>query len=87
MSAKAGKHDSPYLELFTNMNKRLQKDQETYGDPSDVGALVLRIATMKNPPTLRYKVGKGVKLSLLAKRILPWKVWEKIVLTQLRDKK
>lgn len=87
MSAKAGKHDSPYLELFTNMNKRLQKDQETYGDPSDVGALVLKIASMKNTPSLRYTVGKGVKLSLLAKRILPWKMWEKIVLTQLRQDK
>ncbi|KMJ58808.1 short-chain dehydrogenase [Bacillus sp. LL01] len=87
MSVKAGKHDSPYLKLFTNMNKRLQKDRQSYGNPIEVGECVLRIATMKNTPTLRYTVGKGVKLSLIAKRLLPWKMWEKIVLSQLRDQK
>ncbi|WP_226682330.1 SDR family oxidoreductase [Sutcliffiella horikoshii] len=86
MSSKAGNADSPYLELFTGMNKRLQKDRESYGDPVDVANLVLMIAEMKKTPTLRYTVGKGVRLSLLAKRLLPWRVWEKIVLSQLRNK-
>lgn len=83
MSIKAGKNDSPYLKLFTNMNKRLEKDRSSYGDPSEVGALVLKIASMENTPTLRYTVGKGVRLSLLAKQLLPWKMWERIVLSQL----
>ncbi len=86
MSEKAGKDDSPYHELFTNMNKRLQKDQETYGDPKEVADLVVKIAVRKKSPTLRYTVGNGVKLSLLAKKLLPWKAWERIVLNQLRKK-
>ncbi|TYS67114.1 SDR family oxidoreductase [Sutcliffiella horikoshii] len=86
MSSKAGNSDSPYLELFTGMNNRLQKDREKYGDPVEVANLVLKIADMKKTPTLRYTVGKGVRLSLLAKRLLPWGVWEKIVLSQLRIK-
>ncbi len=86
MSAKAGNTDSPYFELFTNMNKRLQKDRDSYGDPREVAELVWKIAEMKKTPTLRYTVGKGVKLSLLVKRLLPWKVWERVVLSQLRNK-
>lgn len=86
MSLKAGNAKSPYFELFTGMNNRLQKDRESYGDPAEVANLVLKIAEMKNTPTLRYTVGKGVRFSLLAKRLLPWKVWEKIVLSQLRNK-
>lgn len=86
MSSKAGNADSPYLELFTGMNNRLQKDRETYGNPAEVAKLVLKVADMKKTPTLRYTIGKGVRLSILAKRILPWRVWEKIVLSQLRNK-
>ncbi|MEA3320281.1 MAG: SDR family oxidoreductase [Bacillota bacterium] len=86
MSPKAGNYNSPYHELFTAMNNRLQKDREKYGDPVEVASLVLKIADMKQTPSLRYTVGKGVRLSLLAKRLLPWRVWEKIVLSQLRNK-
>ncbi|NMH71591.1 SDR family oxidoreductase [Bacillus sp. RO2] len=86
MSPKAGNYNSPYHELFTAMNNRLQKDREKYGDPVEVANLVLKIADMKQTPSLRYTVGKGVRLSLLAKRLLPWRVWEKIVLSQLRNK-
>ena len=86
MSSKAGNADSPYLEMFIGMNKRLQKDRESYRDPVDVANLVLTIAEMKKTPTLRYTVGKGVRLSLLAKHLLPWRVWEKIVLSQLSNK-
>jgi len=86
MSSKAGNSNSPYLELYTGMNKRLQKDQESYGDPVEVANVVWKIATMKKTPTLRYTVGKGVRFSLLAKRLLPWRVWEKVVLSQLKTK-
>ncbi|KPB04767.1 SDR family oxidoreductase [Bacillus sp. CHD6a] len=86
MSSKAGNSNSPYLELYTGMNNRLQKDREKYGEPVEVANLVLKIADMKKTPTLRYTVGKGVRLSLLTKRLLPWRVWEKIVLSQLSNK-
>lgn len=86
MSSSAGNSNSPYLELFTGMNKRLQKDRESYGDPVEVAKLVWKIAEMKKTPTLRYTVGKGVRFSLLAKRLLPWRVWEKVVLSQIKNK-
>ena len=38
----------------------------------------------KKQPKMRYVVGKGTKSTILVKRIIPWKWWEKIVLFILK---
>ncbi|QFT90401.1 3-oxoacyl-[acyl-carrier-protein] reductase FabG [Bacillus sp. THAF10] len=83
MSPRAGQQQSPYYQTFQQLNLRIQKDSKNYGNPEEVGKLVLNIARSKNTPALRYTIGKGVKLTLFLKHLLPWKLWEKLVLKQL----
>ncbi|WP_223701503.1 SDR family oxidoreductase [Sutcliffiella deserti] len=77
---------SPYKSMFTSINERLQAEKSSYGDPLAVADVVVRVANSKRSPALRYKVGKGVKLSLFVKRLLPWKWWELLVRNQLKGK-
>jgi short-subunit dehydrogenase len=87
LSAEAGQPASPYKELFEGLNKHIDADSNTYGDPEDVARLAVKAAISHKTPSLRCTIGKGVKLSLTVKRLLPWKIWEKIVLKQLKTKK
>jgi hypothetical protein len=59
-------------------------ERNSYGDPSEVGDLALKIADAKGTPSLRYTVGKGVTFMLALKRLIPWKTWERMVLKQLQ---
>ncbi|CAG9621005.1 SDR family oxidoreductase [Sutcliffiella rhizosphaerae] len=83
MSAQAGQDHSPYSKMFQKLSSRLNKDSHSYGNPQEVGKLVLEIATSTTTPSLRYKIGKGVRVTVFLKRLLPWRLWEKLVLTQL----
>ncbi|WP_078379210.1 SDR family oxidoreductase [Sutcliffiella halmapala] len=86
LSKKAGHPNSPYKSLFSSMNERMLAESQRYGDPFLVANLVVSIATSNKTPSLRYTVGKGVKLSLFVKHLLPWKIWERLVLRQLNGK-
>ncbi len=47
-------------------------------DPLEVAELIVRIAEDPNPK-LRYLVGKDAKLHYFAKRLMPWKSYERMV--------
>lgn len=54
------------------------------GDPAEVARLVVKIA--QDPePRLRYRVGRDASTGYWLHRILPWSVWEKMILNRMRD--
>ncbi|MFS1512755.1 SDR family oxidoreductase [Chengkuizengella sp. SCS-71B] len=76
------KNNSIYNEFMKKIQTRLKNEEKNLGNPKDVAKLIAFAAKTPNPK-LRYAVGKGVKLNHLVKRILPWHIWEKIVLKLL----
>jgi short-subunit dehydrogenase len=77
---------SPYRFYMEAMMKEIESGKSGYGNPFDVARLVTDIAVMKKTPKLRYPIGKGVKMNLLIKMILPWRMLEKIILKRLLKK-
>ena len=77
------KLDSPYYETMKKLEHHIEKGMSNFGDPSEVARLIAVIAKRKNTK-LRYMVGKGVKVSVFLKAILPWKCWERLFLKQLK---
>ncbi|MBA9027467.1 SDR family oxidoreductase [Peribacillus huizhouensis] len=74
--------NSPYHEYLVKMENYLKQNETSYGDPKDVAKKVAKLAISKEMK-LRTKIGRGVKIGILLKSILPWKVWERMVLTRL----
>lgn len=74
---------SPYKEYMDKIQNHMNSSSETFGDPIDVAQKIVAIAETKTA-TLRYPIGKGVKLMMVAKKILPWRVWEFLVLRSLK---
>ncbi len=58
---------------------------EHAGHPEEVARLVARIAAAKKPK-LRYTAGRGVRLNLLFKSIMPWNWYERIILSMLKER-
>ncbi|MDM5299413.1 oxidoreductase [Bacillus pumilus] len=79
--------DSKYKNYFQQMRAYMDAQRANYGDPHTVARLVVTLAEKKKLKRLRYLVGKGVRLSLIAKWLLPWHLWERIVLRTLLSKK
>lgn len=78
---------SKYIHLYQKMMAHINAQKSNYGDPHDVADLVIRLAEKKRLKKLRYPIGKGVRLSFTAKQLLPWSMWEKIILRTLSSKK
>ncbi|EOR25191.1 MULTISPECIES: SDR family oxidoreductase [Niallia] len=74
---------SPYFTYMNQLDTYLQKNRNKDGDPRELARKVVAIA-QKKQPKMRYVVGKGTKSTILVKRIIPWKWWEKIVLFILK---
>ncbi|MFG6494839.1 oxidoreductase [Fictibacillus sp. UD] len=75
--------ESPYHFYMEALLEDIETGKGSHGDPLDVAKLVTRIATSSKTPKLRYTIGKGVRLSLFLKVILPWKWLEKVILKKL----
>ena len=75
--------NSPYYHMMKSIETHLEKASPRYGDPAKAAKLIADIAE-KHQPRLRYPIGKGVKLMLALKAILPWRAWEKLLLKQLK---
>jgi NAD(P)-dependent dehydrogenase (short-subunit alcohol dehydrogenase family) len=70
--------NSPNKERSKRLVKVIKKGSTKRRDARDVAQLILRVA--KNPnPRLRYMIGADAKQQLWAKRLLPWKRYERIV--------
>lgn len=76
---------SPYEEYMNKLKTRMFGENIRFGDPVHVARLVAAISKKKQP-RLRYTIGKGVSFSLLVKRLLPWRLWEKLVLNTILKK-
>lgn len=79
----AKREKSAYLKQMERIEKHIEGGKDRLGDRGEIADLVAKIANHRSP-SLRYAIGKGVKMSLFAKTILPWKWWEKIILKQLK---
>ncbi|MCU4988229.1 oxidoreductase [Bacillus cereus] len=74
---------SPYKEYMDKIQKHINSGSDTFGNPIDVANKIVEVAEAKRT-TLRYPIGKGVKFMILAKKILPWRLWEYLVLKSLK---
>ncbi|PGZ96126.1 short-chain dehydrogenase [Bacillus pseudomycoides] len=75
--------DSPYKEYMKKIEQHILNGSETLGNPKDVAEKIVAIAESQHL-TLRYPIGKGVKLMILLKNLLPWKWWEFLVLSRFK---
>lgn len=78
---------SKYTAIYQKMMSYIEAQKNNYGDPGEVAELVVSLAEKKRLKKLRYLVGKGVRLSFIAKQLLPWNVWENIILRTLSSNK
>lgn len=83
LAETTSKFESPYKEYMKKIEQHINNGSETLGDPKDVAEKIVAIAE-STKPTLRYPIGKGVKLMILLKSMLPWKWWEFLVLKRLK---
>ncbi|MDA2729282.1 oxidoreductase [Bacillus cereus] len=74
---------SPYKEYMDKIQKHINSGSDTFGNPIDVAKKIVDIAEAKRT-ILRYPIGKGVKFMILAKQILPWRLWEYLVLRSFK---
>ena len=71
---------SPYYEKYNSTLKNINESVSDGGDPLQVALAVAKIINSKNP-RVSYKVGaKSQKFSILLKKIVPQKVFEKLLL-------
>ncbi|WP_332697718.1 SDR family oxidoreductase [Halalkalibacter lacteus] len=76
--------NSPYYDYMRTITDTLESGKNKHGDPKEVAMLVCDLASVKNLKQLRYPIGRGLKMTLLIKKWLPWQLWEKVVLKKLK---
>ncbi len=76
--------DSPYEKPYGDILKLMDDHVDSGNDPLEMARAVFRIITTKNP-RVRYKVGAFMqKFSIVLKRILPGKVYEKLLMNHYK---
>lgn len=77
------KSDSPYSK-YAGVLKAIDDDVDNSSDPINVAKIVHKIIETKNPK-IHYKIGAFMqKFSIVLKRILPDKVYEKLLLNHYK---
>ncbi|MED4205135.1 oxidoreductase [Neobacillus mesonae] len=71
--------NSPYFKQMGKLENYILSGESGFGDPKTVSQKIAKIAKMKEP-SLRFPIGKGVKMTIRLKNLIPWKKWESIVL-------
>ena len=78
------KEDSPYKEKYGSVLKAIDEDVNKGNDPRVVAEMVYKVIQSKNPK-IHYKVGAFIqKFSIVLKRILPDKYYEKMLLNHYK---
>lgn len=85
VAVKSLQSDSPYQEYMQSIERYIANGENSFGDPLDVAKKIAQIAAMDNPD-IRYPIGRGVKATILMKNLLPWRIWEKIIISKLFKK-
>jgi short-subunit dehydrogenase len=76
--------NSPYKEVYGNMLTEMDSHVDTGSDPKEMAEAVLKIIQTKKPK-IHYKVGAFMqKFSIVLKRILPDKVYEKMLMNHYK---
>ncbi|WP_339300217.1 SDR family oxidoreductase [Paenibacillus sp. FSL R5-0623] len=75
--------DSPYKHKLDAVLRYSQHASETAPDPQEVADLIGRIARIR-APRLRYALGKGSRVLIIGKAVLPWKWLERIIARGLK---
>ncbi|MBU5356210.1 SDR family oxidoreductase [Paenibacillus barcinonensis] len=70
--------DSPYQHKLDAVLRYSRQASETAPDPQEVADLIGRITRMRSP-RLRYALGKGSRLLIIGKALLPWKWLERLI--------
>lgn len=73
---------SPYRHLLEKVLRYSRQAAATAPDAAEVADTIVRVVRSKHPK-LRYPLGRGAKLSLGSKALLPWRWYEAIVLRLL----
>ncbi|SCW86409.1 NADP-dependent 3-hydroxy acid dehydrogenase YdfG [Paenibacillus tianmuensis] len=73
---------SPYRHLLEKVLRYSKQAAATAPDAAEVADTIVRVVRSKHPK-LRYPLGRGAKLSLGSKGLLPWRWYESIVLRLL----
>lgn len=74
---------SPYNKQLDAVLRYSRRTGETAPDPQEVADLIVRIGQMRSP-RLRYALGKGSRLLIIGKALLPWKWFEWIIARGLK---
>ncbi|WJM09941.1 SDR family oxidoreductase [Paenibacillus sp. PK1-4R] len=75
--------NSPYKHKLDAVLRYSKHASETAPDPQEVADLIGRIARMR-APRLRYALGKGSRVLIIGKALLPWKWLERIIARGLK---
>lgn len=81
MGEETKKTTSPNFQRSLRMREVVKKIPKS--DPIAVARAIVAIARNPNPK-LRYLVGRDAKIQLAMKRVLPWKMFEKVIANFLR---
>lgn len=74
--AQGGEGDSAYAAAMTQAVSQMERDEANGAPPNQVAATVERVLSASRPPR-RVSVGKaGERVGVLAKRLLPYRVFE-----------
>jgi len=76
--------DSPYKQTLDAVLTFSVKTAESAPHPREVAELVSRLALQRHPKRLRYPIGRGARLLVLAARFLPWRWIETSVRRMLK---
>ncbi len=76
--------DSPYKEKYGHSLKTMDEHVDEGGDPKEMAEAIYKIIETKSPK-IHYKVGAFMqKFSIVLKRILPDKVYEKLLMNHYK---
>ncbi|MBM7553032.1 SDR family oxidoreductase [Thalassobacillus pellis] len=81
---QAARNNSPYKRYMERMKEKMAASRPNYEDPVHIADQLVRFSDKEKLSALRYPVGKGVRTMLLFKKLVPWKLWERMVHKQLK---
>jgi len=78
--------NSPYAPQMNRLRQIVTRIAEQAGPPEEVVHAIMTAVRAKRP-RLRYPVGKGIRVQLLLKKLLPWSFLEKMIARQLDSRR
>ncbi|WP_372813419.1 SDR family oxidoreductase [Paenibacillus sp.] len=70
---------SPYREPLARVLRYSRQAAQAAPDPREVADRIAGVVALSNP-SLRYPLGRGAKIALRAKALLPWNLYERVLL-------